>query len=82
MPNTDVQEVQSIEFSPVCNGNEITGNTAESIKDDSQSKRTSFTERFAAMVGMRPKDKEKMMTGTGKSKTFRAISAIIMEADE
>ena len=80
MPNTDVQEVKSIEFSPICNGNEITGNTPESIKDGSQSKRTSFTKRFAAMGGMRPKKKEKMITGAGESKTFRTIFAIIMEA--
>ena len=30
----------------------------EIIKDDSQTKRTSLTERFAAMVSMNPNDEE------------------------
>ena len=39
MPNTDDQEAKTIEFSPIDNGNEITGNTPETRKDDSQSKK-------------------------------------------
>ena len=37
---------------------------------------TSFTERFAAMVGMRARDKERVITGTDKSKTFGIITAL------
>ena len=51
MPNTDEQGAKTIEFSPIGNGNEITGITPETINDDSQSKRTSFTELLTAMFG-------------------------------
>ena len=50
MPNTEEQEKNTIEFPPKSNGDEAT-NTPETIKDDSQTKRTSFNERVAAMVG-------------------------------
>ena len=69
-------------FSPIGNGNEVTGNTPETIKDDSQTKRTLFMERYAAMVGLRPRDKEEVRTGTDKSKTFGTFSAITTEAGE
>ena len=49
-------------------GNEVTGNTPETRKNDSQTKRTLFTERFAAMVGMRPRKKEGVITGVMKSR--------------
>ena len=39
-------------------------NTPATIKDDSQTKRTSFTERIAAMVGMMPREKEEITTVT------------------
>ena len=51
MPKIVEQEKNTIEFSPTGNGEEVT-NTPEMIKCDSQTKRTSFTERIAAMVGM------------------------------
>ena len=57
MPNVEEQEKKTIEFSPIGNVDETTNNTSETIKDDSQTKRTSFTERFAAMVEMKPKKK-------------------------
>ena len=41
-PNTEEQEKNTIEFSQIGNGDEAT-NTPETIKDDSQTKRTSFT---------------------------------------
>ena len=34
------------------------------------------------MLGMRPKDKEEMITWIGKSKTFVTVSAIRKEAGE
>ena len=77
MPNAQEQETKTI-----CNGNEVTGKTPETIKDDSPTKRTSLTERIAAMVGLRLRDKEEMILGTDKSKTFETVSAISTEAGE
>ena len=50
MPNAEEQEKKTIEFSPIYIVDNTTSNTPETIKDDSQTKRTSFTERIAAMV--------------------------------
>ena len=75
MPNTEEQKI--IEFSPKGNGEEAT-NTPETIKDDSQTKRTSFNERIAAMVGMKPRE-EKITAVTEKSKTFGTVSTITTE---
>ena len=58
MPNVEEQGKKTMEFSPIGNVDETTNNTPETMKDDSQTKRTSFTEKFAAMVGMKPKEKE------------------------
>ena len=69
--------MKRIEFSPGGNGNDSTGSTPETIRDGSQPKRTSLTERFSAMVWMRPKDREEVINGTGKRKTFETVSAII-----
>ena len=55
MPNAEEPNPNRIEFSPIDNMEDTTGNTPETVKDESQ-KRTSFTERLAMMVGMRPKD--------------------------
>ncbi|XP_063725751.1 uncharacterized protein LOC134853671 [Symsagittifera roscoffensis] len=78
MPNTEEQEKKTIEFSPKGNGEEAT-NTPETLKDDSQTKRTSFKERIAAMVGMKPRAKEEITALTEKSKTFGKISTITLE---
>ena len=73
MPKTVEQEKNTTEFSPIGNEEEVT-NTQETIKDDSQTKRTSITERIAAMVGMKPKVKEEITAVTKKSKTFGTVS--------
>ena len=57
MPKTVEQEKNTIEFSPIGNQEEAT-NTPETIKDDSQTKKTSLTERIAAMFGMKPRVEE------------------------
>ena len=49
------------------------------MKDDSQSKRTSFTERIAMMVGMKSREKEEIAPTTEKGKTFETVSAIATE---
>ena len=56
IPNVEELGSKTTEFSPSGSGDQITNNAPEAIKDDSQTKRTSFTERFAAMVGMKPRD--------------------------
>ena len=57
MPNADEQDEKSMEFSPIVDTVEdTTGNTLEAVKDESQVKRTSFTETIAMMVGMKSRD--------------------------
>ena len=51
MPNAEEQKRKSMEFSPIDTVEDPTGNTSETIKDESQAKRTSFTEKIAVMVG-------------------------------
>ena len=82
MPNVEEQQTRTIEFSRLGNGNEITGNTTGTIKDNSRTKRTSFMDRFAAMAGMKPRDKGEVTAPTDKSKTFGKVSAITKEAGQ
>ena len=51
-------------------------------KSDSQTKRTSFTEKLAATVGMKPREKEEVTTVTEKRKTLGTVSAITTEANQ
>ena len=73
---------RKLQFSPIGNGDEATNNTPETIKDDSQTKRTLFTERFAAMVEMKPREKEEVTAVTEKSKTFGTVSPITTETSK
>ena len=77
--NVEEQEKKTIEFSLIGNVDETTNNTLETIKDDFQTKRASFTEIFGAMVGMKPK-KEEVRPAIKKSKTFGTDFAIATEA--
>ena len=70
MPNAEEKEKKTIEFSPIDKVEETTSNTPETIKDYSQTKRTSFIERIAAMVGMKPKEKKEVIPTTEKGKRF------------
>ena len=79
MPNVEHQEKKTIEFSPIEIVDDATSNTPETIKDDSQTKRTSFTERIAMMVGMKPREKEETAPTTEKGKTFGTVPAISTE---
>ena len=81
MPKVEEQGTKTIEFSPIGNGYEITKNTPEMIKDDSQTKRKLFTEKIAPMVGMKPREKEELTTTTEKGKNFGTISTITTEAE-
>ena len=53
MPNAEEPNPKSKEFSPIDNVEDTTGNTPETVKDESQAKRKCFTERLAIMVGMK-----------------------------
>ena len=76
MPNAEEQEQKTIEFSPIDLVEDTTSKTMETIKDDSQTKRTSFTERIATMVGMKPREKEEVAPTTEKGKKYGSVSAI------
>ena len=82
MPNAEEQEKKTIEFSSIDSVDETTSNTPETIKGDSQTKRTSFTERIAAMVGMKPREKEEVMPTTEEGKTFGTVSANTTETTQ
>ena len=61
---------------------DTTGNTPETVKDESQLKRTSFTERIAMMVGIKSRD---IVTGEPKAekgKTFGTVSTKTTEANQ
>ena len=64
MPNAEEQEKKTIEFSPIDIVEDTTRNTPETIKEDSQTKRTSFTERIAMVAGMKPREKEEVAPTT------------------
>ena len=79
MPNAKNRKKKTIEFSSIDIVDDTTSNTPETMKDDSQTKRTSFTERIAMMVGMKPREKEEIAPTTEKGKTFGTVSAITTE---
>ena len=58
MPSAEEQKQKTMEFSPIDTVEDTTGNTPETMKDESQTKRTSITERLAMMVGMKSRDIE------------------------
>ena len=82
MPNAEEQKKKTIEFSPIDTVEDTTSNTPETVKDDSLMKRTSFTERIAMMVGMKPKDKEEVEPTAEKGRTFGTVSTITTEANQ
>ena len=82
MPKAEDQERKTIELSPNDNVEEPTSNKPETIKDHSQTKRTSFIEKIPAMVGMKPKEKEEVIPTTEKGKTCGTVFAITTEAKQ
>ena len=82
MPNAEEQNQKSMEFSSIDTVEDTTGNTPETVKDESQVKRTPFTERITMMVGMKSRD---IVTGEPKAekgKTFGTVSTITTEANQ
>ena len=76
------QGTKSIEFSLIDNGEEIINNTQETTQDESQTKRTSFTEKLKAMVGMKTREKDEVTKTTERGKKFGKVSIITTEADQ
>ena len=79
MPKMEEQEKKTMEFSPIDIVDDTTSNTPELIKDYSHAKRTSFTERLAMMVGMKPRENFEIAPTTEKGKTFGTVSAVATE---
>ena len=79
-PNGEKQEKETIELSPIDTVDDTTSNMPETIRKDSEAKRTSFTEKIAAMVGTKSREKEEMVQTTEESKTFGTDSAITTDA--
>ena len=82
MPNAEEPNPKPMEFSPIDNVEDTTGNTPETVKEESQAKRTSFTERLAMMVGMKSRDAAVEETKAEKSKTFGTVSTRRTETDQ
>ena len=82
MPNAEEQKQKLVEFSPIDTVEDTTGNTPETIKDESQTKRTLFTERLAMMVGMKSRDIVEEEQKAEKGKTFGTVSTITTEANQ
>ena len=74
MPHMEDQNPKTVEFSPIDALEDTTGNTRETVKDDSQVKKTSFTEKLAMMVGMKSKDNTAEESQTGRARTFGTVS--------
>ena len=82
MPNAEEQKQKTMEFSPIDTAEDTTGNTRETIKDESQTKRTSLTERFAMMVGMKSRDIVEDEPKAEKGKMFGTVSTITTETNQ
>ena len=82
MPNAEEPNPKSMEFSPIDNVEDTKGNTPETVKDESQAKRTSFTERLAIMVGMKSRDAAAEEPKAEKGKTFGTVSTKTTDTDQ
>ena len=82
LPKAEEHNPKSMEFSPIDNVEDTTGNTPETVKDESQAKRTSFTERLAIMVGMKSRDAAVEETKAEKGKTFGTVSTKTTDTDQ
>ena len=82
MPNAEEPNPKSMEFSPIDTVEDTTGNTPETVKDESQAKRTSFTERLAMMIGMKLRDIVTEEPKAEKGKTFGTVSTKTTDTDQ
>ena len=82
MPNAEEPNPKPMDFSPIDAVEETTGSTPETVKDDSQAKRTSFTERLAMMVGMKSRDTAAEEPKGERGKTFGTVLTKTTDADQ
>ena len=82
MPNAEEPNPKSMEFSPIDTVEDTTGNSPETVKDESPAKRTSFTERLAMMVGMKSRDIVTEEPKAEKGKTFGNVSTKTTDTDQ
>ena len=82
MPNAEEQNQKSMEFSLIDTVEDTTGNTPETVMDESQTKRTSFTERIAMMFGMKSRDVVAEKVKAEKGKTFGTVSTKTTETNK
>ena len=82
MPNAEEPNPKPMEFSPIDTVEDTTGNTPQTVKDDSQAKRTSFTERLAMMVGMKSRDAVAEEPKAERGKTFGTVLTKTTDADQ
>ena len=81
MPNAEEPNPKPIEFSPIDNVEDAIGNTKETVKEDSQVKKTSFTERLAMMVGIKTKENMTEEPKAERARTFGTVSTKTTEAN-
>ena len=81
MPNAEEPNPKPIEFSPIDNVEDAIGNTEETVKEDSQVKKTSFTERLAMMVGIKTKENMTEEPKAERAGTFGTVSTKTTEAN-
>ena len=82
MPKAEEPNPKSMEFSTLDNVEDTTGNTPKTVKDESQAKRTSFTERLAIMVGMKSRDAAAEEPKAERGKTFETVSTKTTDTDQ
>ena len=70
------------EFSPIDALEDTAGNIQETVKDDSQVKKTSFTEKLAKMVGMRSRDTAAEEPKTERERTFGTVLTKTTDTDQ
>ena len=81
MPNAEEPNPKPIEFSPIDNAEDAIGNTEETVKEDSQVKKTSFTEKLAIMVGIKTKENVTEEPKAERARTFGTVSTKTTEAN-
>ena len=81
MPNAEEPNPKPIEFSPIDNVEDAIGNTEETVKEDSQVKKTSFTERLAMMVDIKTKENITEEPKAERARTFGTVSTKTTEAN-
>ena len=81
MPIAEEPNPKPIEFSPIDNAEDAIGNTEETVKEDSQVKRTSFTEKLAMMVGIKTKENVTEEPKAERARTFGTVSTKTTEAN-